>query len=164
MRDDVLSFSRDRQSGFMVISVSVPRWPQLAADLANFVAARLDDYLQTASRSRAGRQRVFLEERLEGSLMELKAATENLADFERENRAYESSPSSAYDPGAANIYAYAANDFSDDYLPLFLGTSPEKEDFNSRTIGARIAVSISLSAVIAYIDYLIERGGDETSP
>ncbi|MGC9311361.1 MAG: hypothetical protein ACP5IA_01615 [Sediminispirochaetaceae bacterium] len=63
-----------------------------------------------------------------------------------------------------DFYAYAANDFDDNYLPLFLGTSPEKEDFNNRTIGARIAVSISLSAVIAYIDYLIERKQDEASP
>ena len=63
-----------------------------------------------------------------------------------------------------DFYAYAANNFDENYLPLFLGTSPEKEDFNNRTIGARIAVSISLSAVIAYIDYLIERKQDEASP
>jgi len=63
-----------------------------------------------------------------------------------------------------DFYAYATHDFSEDYLPLFLGTSPEKEDFNRSVIGAKITVSISLSAVIAYIDYLIERRENETSP
>ncbi len=63
-----------------------------------------------------------------------------------------------------DFYAYAANDFDSNYLPLFLGTSPEKEDFNNRTVGARILVSISFSAMIAYIDYLIEREQDEASP
>jgi len=63
-----------------------------------------------------------------------------------------------------DFYAYAANNFDENYLPLFLGTSPEKEDFNSRTIGARVAVSITLSMIIAYIDYLVERDRNESSP
>jgi len=63
-----------------------------------------------------------------------------------------------------DFYAWFANDFDDNYLPLFLGTSPEKEDFNRSTMWGRITISISLSAIIASLDYLIDRRKDEASP
>lgn len=60
-----------------------------------------------------------------------------------------------------DMYAYAINDFDANYLPLFLGTSPEKEAFSRDTIFPRIAVSISLSMLLAYVDYLLDNRTNE---
>jgi len=55
-----------------------------------------------------------------------------------------------------DLYAYAANDFDSAYLPLFFSTSGQKEVYKQETVAARIGVSISLSLVIALVDYFIE--------
>ena len=56
-----------------------------------------------------------------------------------------------------DMYAYSANGFSQDYLPLFFGNSPQKEQFTQDTLTERIGVSISLSLVIAIIDMIIDK-------
>jgi len=60
-----------------------------------------------------------------------------------------------------DLYKYADSNYDEKYLPLFLGASPEKEAFTRDTIGSRIAVSISLSAVIALVDYFLNRRSNE---
>ncbi len=56
-----------------------------------------------------------------------------------------------------DIYSYVDHDFDENYLPLFLGSSPEKEAYTQDTIEQRIAVSISLSAILALVDFFIDR-------
>lgn len=56
-----------------------------------------------------------------------------------------------------DMYAYSSNGFSQAYLPLFLGNSPEKEQFTQDTMIERIGVSISLSLVIALADLIIDK-------
>ncbi len=56
-----------------------------------------------------------------------------------------------------DMYAYSANGFSQEYLPLFLGNSPQKEQFTQETLAERIGVSISLSLVIALLDMIIDK-------
>lgn len=58
-------------------------------------------------------------------------------------------------------YAYAANGFSPEYLPLFLGNSPAKQQFLADTMWQRVAVGLSLSALVATLDYLLGLGKDE---
>jgi hypothetical protein len=55
-----------------------------------------------------------------------------------------------------DMYAYSSSGFQQDYLPLFLGTSPEKEEFTRDTRWQKIGVSISLSLVIALVDFIID--------
>jgi hypothetical protein len=55
-----------------------------------------------------------------------------------------------------DMYAYTSNGFTQEYLPLFLGNSPEKEQFTQDTMIERIGISISLSLVIAIIDLIID--------
>lgn len=59
-----------------------------------------------------------------------------------------------------DLYAYSTNGFSQEYLPLFFGNSPEKEQFTQDTLVERIGVSISLSLVIAIIDLIIDKRTD----
>jgi len=55
-----------------------------------------------------------------------------------------------------DMYAYSSSCFQQEYLPLFLGTSPEKEEFNRDIRWQKIGVSISLSLVIALVDFIID--------
>ncbi|MFO7849779.1 MAG: hypothetical protein R6V67_07450 [Spirochaetia bacterium] len=54
-----------------------------------------------------------------------------------------------------DTYAYVSRDFDQRYLPLFFGSSPEKEEYRQDTRMQRLAVSISLSGAIALLDYLL---------
>ena len=92
LRRDWLSFARDKTTGFMRLQVSLERRPRLAADLANHLTDELDRYLGESSRSRAGNQRSFVEDRLEAVQRELRSAEQALVEFERDNRAWSSSP------------------------------------------------------------------------
>jgi hypothetical protein len=57
--------------------------------------------------------------------------------------------------------AYVANDYDQNYLPLFFGSSPEKDELRYDTRMDRLAVSLSLSAAIAFLDYFLGRVGEE---
>ena len=58
-------------------------------------------------------------------------------------------------------YAYVENDFSAQYLPLFLGNSPAKQQYLASTRWQRVTVGLSLSLVIATADYLLGLGDNE---
>jgi hypothetical protein len=58
-------------------------------------------------------------------------------------------------------YAYVDNGYSPEYLPLFLGNSPAKQQFLADTMWQRVAVGLSLSAVVATLDYLLGLGENE---
>jgi hypothetical protein len=60
-----------------------------------------------------------------------------------------------------DTHAYVSRGFDENYLPLLLGSSPEKEALRYDTRGARLAVSLSLSGAIALLDYVIGRARDE---
>ena len=92
LRRQVISFERRATTGYMQISVNLPKWPELAADLANALAGELDAYLQETSRGRASEQRRFISDRLDEIRIELDAAASSLADFESQNRSFETSP------------------------------------------------------------------------
>lgn len=58
-------------------------------------------------------------------------------------------------------HAYVSSGFDENYLPLFLGTSPAKEDMRNRTKFDRLYVSLSLSVSIAIADFVIGKIWDE---
>ena len=60
-----------------------------------------------------------------------------------------------------DMYAYSTHNFSQEYLPLFFGNSPEKEQFTQDTMVERIGISISLSLVIAIADLIIDKRTNE---
>ena|SRR6056297_147503 len=59
-----------------------------------------------------------------------------------------------------DMYAYSDSGFRQEYLPLFLGSSPEKEEFTQDTMVQRIGISISLSLVLAVIDLVLDKTKD----
>jgi len=93
LRQECIAFNRDKSNGFMILKVSLPKRPKLAAELANFLAERLDQYLGEASRSRALDQKRFINNRLVGIESSLAAVEQELSRFEVENRSWSSSPS-----------------------------------------------------------------------
>lgn len=92
LREDVVSLVRDARTGFMTLSASVPDDPVLAADLANFMVARLDAFNLEHRSAKAAEQRAFVEERLGVARAALDAANGALADFVSANRAFRDSP------------------------------------------------------------------------
>ena len=71
-----------------VISVKVEETdPQLAADLANFYVSNLDQMLTRFATTEAGKQRVFIAQRLAETERELRRAEEALRRFQETNRA-----------------------------------------------------------------------------
>lgn len=92
LRNGMIGMTRDKTTGFMTVRVRVPRDPALAAELANALVDRLDEYNIGTSTSRAGRQLRFLEARLLDVRRELTAAEDSLVDFVERNRAYRDAP------------------------------------------------------------------------
>jgi len=92
LRRSVLTFARDRTTGFMRLEVSLKRRPRLAADIANHLTSALDRYLGESSRAKASEQRQFIEGRLKTVRAELTSAERDLVAFEAENRSWLSSP------------------------------------------------------------------------
>ena len=92
LRRSIISFRRDKLSGFMEVGVEFPRDPALAKEMANQLANALDDFLVTHHTSRATRQRTFIAARLDTVTNELVEAERQLASFINANRSYQSSP------------------------------------------------------------------------
>lgn len=92
LRQKRIAFSRDRMTGYMVLRVTMPRDPRLAADVANYLAAALDDFNQKYRVSKAREQRVFVDARLHEVEADLQAAEAELTAFEQNNHGYETSP------------------------------------------------------------------------
>ncbi len=92
LRSQIIGFSRDKATGVMQLTVTMPREASLAAAVANHLADELDMLNRTMHQNRAAERRLFTEERLEVVSTELRAAEENLTAFLRANRAYTQSP------------------------------------------------------------------------
>lgn len=92
LRDQVIGFVREKKTGYMTLSVEMGQDPQLAADLANFLAERLDNYIRRFRRHKAQEKRMFLEDELAKAKASLEVQESRLAVFLEQNRSYESSP------------------------------------------------------------------------
>ncbi|MCP4547815.1 MAG: hypothetical protein GY835_15240 [bacterium] len=92
LRTDVISFSRDKLTGYMELRVSVPRDPSLAAELANYLIAQLEEYNQSFKRTKAAEQREFIADRLVEVKADLDLQEERRTGFIKTNRSYSTSP------------------------------------------------------------------------
>ncbi len=92
LRSEVIRFHRDFQTGFMVLTVSVPRYPRLARDLANGIADYLNRFNIEYRTKKSRDKRAFIEERLAHVDVALEQASARIADFRQKNRNFHSSP------------------------------------------------------------------------
>jgi len=92
LRSRVISFSRDKLTGYMELRVSVPEQPELAAELANFLLVQLEQYNQSFKKEKATEQRIFIEERVAEQKAALESMENKLTNFIKANRTYQSSP------------------------------------------------------------------------
>jgi uncharacterized protein involved in exopolysaccharide biosynthesis len=92
LRTRIITFSRDRNSGFMELEVHLEHRPALAAEIANALADELAAFLQRSESSRASQQRIFVAQRLEEVQKQAAAAASRLAEFLAANRLYAASP------------------------------------------------------------------------
>ena len=92
LRRDVVSFARDKMTGFMEIRVTIPDDPAFAAALANRLADGLEDYNRRVRVARESDHRRYIESRLAVISDSLHVARSAVVDFETENRRYGSSP------------------------------------------------------------------------
>lgn len=92
LRNEVIHFYREKLNGFMVLKVTIPRDPSLAAEMANFLVERLDNYNREFRTLKARRQREFVDSRLAQVERELTDAELSRAEFAASNKGYSSSP------------------------------------------------------------------------
>lgn len=92
LREDCLGFRRDPVTGFMKIQATVPRDPEIAADLANFVVDELDAFNRTVRAAKATEHRKFVAVSLDEVAARLADAESTLTEFEVENTMYAAAP------------------------------------------------------------------------
>ena len=92
LRLRMVKFTRSPLTGYMVLQVDVPRYPLLAASLANHLAGELEVYNLEFNRQKASNKRIYVEERLDICTIGLSRAESALADFVTANRAYSNAP------------------------------------------------------------------------
>lgn len=88
LRSRVIAFERDEQTGFMVLRVSVPRHPWLAAALADSLADKLSEFMRDYRAGKAQEQARFVAARVQETEAALRAADDELARFVLANRLY----------------------------------------------------------------------------
>jgi capsular polysaccharide biosynthesis protein len=92
LRNKVIRFSRDRQNGYMELSVTAPHDPVFAADLANAVVDNLDQFNKSTLHMRAREHRIYVESREAIAAEKLRNKEDELAEFVNDNRSYPDSP------------------------------------------------------------------------
>ena len=93
LRRRVVGFSRDRKTGYMVLTVKIPNDPVLAANLANYLGEELEDYNREYRQRQARRHREFIETQVSTSKGNLDLAEDRLSEFLEANRSPQDSPS-----------------------------------------------------------------------
>lgn len=92
LRSDVVKFSRDPVTGFMRVAVSIPRDPELAAAIANFIVDELDVYNKQMRTRKAREHREFVDARLLEISAHLAEAESAQTRFLLDNVMYLASP------------------------------------------------------------------------
>jgi len=92
LRSSAISFRKDKLTDFMILKVTLPRSPTMAASVANYLVNELERYNTAVVKTQASEQRQFIEKRLVEVQESLYEAEDALVTFKEENRGYESSP------------------------------------------------------------------------
>jgi len=92
LREQVITMSRDKNTGVMELSALVPQDPELAARFVNALTDSLNSFVEMFNGSKARQRLSYVQRRIDevtGSLHELE---DDYTRFKEENRAYRSSP------------------------------------------------------------------------
>jgi len=92
LRSHVIRFYRDEYSGFMLLRVTLPGDPDMAATVANYIVSELEVFNSEYNQEKAEKQQAFLETRSVELDRNLRQAEQALTDFSEANRNYTSSP------------------------------------------------------------------------
>lgn len=92
LRERVLAFHRDRDTGVMSVTVMLPGSPDLAADMANLFTDELADFVEAFNRDRTRGKLDYIQQRVDDVAAELAEAEADLTEFLMENRATDGSP------------------------------------------------------------------------
>ena len=92
LRSTVIYFRKDKANGYMVLKISAPRDGAFAADLANFLVERLDQFNRESQSKIATEHHAFVSARLAEVETSLRQSEEELTAFQKNNRAYTASP------------------------------------------------------------------------
>lgn len=92
LRVSAIMVHRDLMTGFIAISVKMPRDPFLAAEVANAIVGKVMEFNSAFHGSHAENNRKYLKNRLVEIQEDLDASENQLANFTRNNRSYASSP------------------------------------------------------------------------
>lgn len=99
LRERVLAFHRDRDTGLMGVSATMPRSPDHASAMANLFTDELCLFVEDFNRDRTLGKLGYLSRRISDVALELAEAESDLADYLSENRGTESSPRLRIDAG-----------------------------------------------------------------
>lgn len=92
LRDNVITFSRDKLNGFMTLRATVPRHPRLAADIANYLAGTIDLFVRESQTKKEQKQLFFSTQQAELAASDLAYAEDKLSDFRKRNVSWMQSP------------------------------------------------------------------------
>ncbi len=91
LRKEVVAASKDSDTGVVTLKVTTEA-AKLSADVANALVAHLEKYLIDMRQVEGGRNRTFLDDRVEAVKSDLVAAEEGLKEFRTANRRVNDSP------------------------------------------------------------------------
>jgi uncharacterized protein involved in exopolysaccharide biosynthesis len=92
LRSSAISFSSSKENGLMTLSVSMPKDPKLAAELANYLARELHEFNEEYRQEKAVENVNTVKKQLDDAKKELVKAENNLKNFQKENKTFLSSP------------------------------------------------------------------------
>jgi len=102
LRQQVIQFSREKFTGYMKLSTTLPDHPELAAGLANALADELAALIEDLRLNKARENRTFVQERLQEVETRLRGAEEERIEFELANRQHNDSPKLRQQHGELN--------------------------------------------------------------
>ena len=88
---NLLNVQEDRRTGLIQVNIEMES-PNLAAEIANFIGAEIQSYIQKQNTSKATKEKLFIEDRLTVVRAELEQLEDNLKEFKKRNRSYDVSP------------------------------------------------------------------------
>ena len=88
LRTRIISFDRDEFNGFMELRVTVPRYPWLAAAIADSLTARLSMFMRDYRAGKAQEQARFVADRVRETEVALRTADDELSRFILANQSY----------------------------------------------------------------------------
>ena len=92
LRSKAISFKVSRSNGVMTIDISLPKYPLLSTNIANWMAQELGRFNETYRQKKAKETLLTINVQLQNSKLELTSAEDNLSQFHKRNKNFSQSP------------------------------------------------------------------------